>query len=301
MATTAPTAPTAPTTATMPRYKGAELGRSTVQASRSAFAGLLLRDLTVLRKNLKEFLPRTILQPFLLVFVFLYVFPTIGQGIGGGGGSAGESAFATVLVAGVVGLSIMFQGIQAVALPMVQEFGYTREIEDRVLAPLPVSLVSIQKITSGALQGLLAALIVFPIAAVVHASSIHIHLEVHWLQLLVMIPLACIMCSSLGMTFGTRFDPRTVPMLFGVIVIPMTFLGGTYYAWTALSPVKLGGWSWLQTLVLINPLIYVTEGFRAALTHSTHMHLYVIYPVLTGFCALFLWQGLKGFRKRVLS
>jgi len=89
MATT--TATTA-TTAALPRYKGAELGRSTVQASRSAFAGLLLRDLTVLKKNLKEFLPRTILQPFLLVFVFLYVFPTIGQGIGSGRGAAGESA-----------------------------------------------------------------------------------------------------------------------------------------------------------------------------------------------------------------
>jgi ABC-2 type transport system permease protein len=301
--TTTTTAPPAAAGAApaLPRYKGAELGRSTYQSSRSAFAGLLLRDLTVLKKNLKEFLPRTILQPFLLVFVFLYVFPTIGQGIGAGGGAAGESAFATVLVAGVVGLSIMFQGIQAVALPMVQEFGYTREIEDRVLAPLPVSLVSIEKITSGALQGLLAALIVFPIAAVVHNKNIHIHLQVHWLQLLIMIPLACIMCSSLGMTFGTRFDPRTVPMLFGVIVIPMTFLGGTYYAWTALSPVKIAGWSWLQTLVLINPLIYVTEGFRAALTPSNHMHLYVVYPVLVGFCALFLWQGIKGFRKRVLS
>ena len=292
----------ATTTATLPRYKGAELGRSTVQASRSAFAGLLLRDLSVLRKNLfREFLPRTILQPFLLVFVFLYVFPTIGQGIGGGGGAAGESAFATILVAGVVGLSIMFQGIQAVALPMVQEFGYTREIEDRVLAPLPVSFVSLEKITSGALQGLFAALIVFPIAAVVHASSIHIHLQVHWPELLTLIPLACVMCSALGMTFGTRFDPRTVPMLFGVIVIPMTFLGGTYYAWTALSAVKLGAFSWLQTLVLINPLIYVTEGFRAALTPAHHMHLYVIYPVLLSFTALFLWQGLKGFRKRVLS
>src|SRR5207302_6365231 len=145
---------------------------------------------------------------------------------------------------------------------------YTREIEDRVLAPLPVSFVAVEKIASGALQGLLAALIVFPIAAVVHAKDININLQVHWLQLLIMIPLACIMCSSLGMTFGTRFDPRTVPMLFGVIVIPMTFLGGTYYAWTALSPVKIAGLSWLQVLVLINPLIYITEGFRAALTHS---------------------------------
>ena len=50
-----------------------------------AFGALLLRDLTVLRKNLKEFIPRTILQPLLLVFVFTYVFPKIGQGVGGRG------------------------------------------------------------------------------------------------------------------------------------------------------------------------------------------------------------------------
>jgi len=282
-------------------YKGAELGRSTVRASRSAFAALLLRDLTVLRKNLKEFLPRTILQPFLLVFVFLYVFPTIGQAIGGGRGAAGESAFATVLVAGVVGLSIMFQGIQAVALPMVQEFGYTKEIEDRVLAPLTVSLVALAKVATGATQGLIAATIVFPIAAVVHAGGVHTHLSVHWLQLVTLIPLACIMCASLGLTFGTRFEPRTVPQLFGVIVLPMTFLGGTYYAWTTLAAVKVAGFSWLQTLVLINPLIYVTEGFRAALTKAPHMHLYVIYPVLVGFCSLFVWQGVAGFKRRVLT
>src|SRR4051795_6761950 len=260
--TTTTTAPPAPAGAApaLPRYKGAELGRSTYQSSRSAFAGLLLRDLTVLKKNLKEFLPRTILQPFLLVFVFLYVFPTIGQGIGSGGGSAGESAFATVLVAGVVGLSIMFQGIQAVALPLVQEFGFTREIEDRVLAPLPVEFVAVEKVVFGALQGLLAAAIVFPIASVVHASYIHINLSVHWLTLLTLVPLACLTCSALGLTFGTIFDPRNVPLMFGIIILPLTFLGGTYYAWTALEPVKAAGFPWLQVVVLINPLIYINEG-----------------------------------------
>ena len=280
--------------------------RSAAAASRTAFVALLLRDLTVLRKSLKEFIPRTILQPFLLVFVFTYVFPTIGQGIGGGGGrgaaaARGESAFATILVAGVVGLCILFQGIQAVALPMVQEFGYTKEIEDRVLAPLPVSLVALEKVAAGAIQGLLAAIIVFPIASFVHAKQVHIALQYHWPILLTMIPLACIACSSLGLTFGTFFDPRTVPLLFGIVVLPITFLGGTYYSWTALAPVKVFGWSWLQTVVLLNPLIYVTEGFRAALTKAPHMHLYVIYPVLIGFTALFLWQGISGFKKRVLS
>jgi len=81
----------------------------------------------------------------------------------------------------------------------------------------------------------------------------------------------------------------------------MTFLGGTYYAWTALAPVKIGNWSWLQTLVLVNPLIYITEGFRAALTTSSHMPLYVIYPVLIAFTAFFLWRGIEGFKGRVLS
>ena len=270
-------------------------------AARSAFGALLLRDLRVLGKSLNEFLPRTILQPFLLVFVFLYVFPTIGQGIGGGGGAAGMSRFATVLVAGVAGLSIMFQGIQGVALPMVQEFGYTKEIEDRVLAPLPVSLVAVEKVVSGAIQGLIAALIVFPIAAVVHGSKVHVHLHVHWWILITLIPIACIMCSALGLMFGTFFEPRTVPMMFGVVVIPMTFLGGTYYAWTSLAPVKLGGWSWLQTVVLVNPLVYITEGFRAALTNEHHMHLYVIYPVLLTLAAFFLNRGIAGFKKRTLS
>ena len=89
--------------------------------------------------------------------------------------------------------------------------------------------------------------------------------------------------------------------MFGFIVLPITFLGGTYYAWTTLAPVKVGGIHWLQTLVLINPLIYVNEGMRAALTTSPHMHLYVIYPVLVAICALFLLLGIRGFLKRVLS
>ena len=275
--------------------------RSTMKSSQVAFGALLLRDLVVLRKNLKQFVPRTIVQPLLLCFVFLYVFPTIGTGVGGRGGAAGESEFATILVAGVVGLSIMFQGIQAVALPMVQEFGYTREIEDRVLAPMPVALVALEKVLYGALQGLLAAVIVFPIAAVVHASAIHINLQVHWLVLITITPLACVTCSALGLTFGTIFNPRSVPLLFGIIILPLTFLGGTYYSWTALAPVTINGLHWLQILVLINPLIYINEGFRAALTSSNHMSLWAVYPALIGFCALFLWLGVQNFKRRVID
>lgn len=272
--------------------------RSTAAASRTAFAALLLRDLTVLRKHVLEFVLRTLIQPFLLVFVFLYVFPEIGQSVGGGRGSA---AFATVLVPGVVGISIMFQGVQSVALSLAQEFGFTREIEDRVQAPCPVWLVAVSKIFSGVIQGLIAAAIVFPIASLVHAPGVHPHFDVTWWVVVTVLPLACVTFSALGLVLGCVFEPRNIGLMFGFIVLPITFLGGTYYQWTRLSGVKIGSFPWLQVLVCINPLVYVNEGTRAAFTSIPHMPLYAVYPALVGFSVVFLAIGLRAFRGRVLS
>lgn len=281
---------TTTSTAADPRRAPAKVSTAT------AFKALLYRDVYVLSRNLREFIPRTVLQPLLLVFVFAYVFPTIGQGIGG---DSGAEQFSTMLIAGVLASVVLFQGIQAVALPMVQEFGFTREIEDRVLAPLPIGLVAFEKVVAGALQGLFAALLVFPIAAVVPVEPVHLRID--WPVLLTLAPLAALCCSSLGLWFGTTFEPRNVSLLFGIIVIPLTFLGCTYYSWTTLSPITIGGFAWLQTLVLVNPLVYVSEGFRAAVTTNHHMALVAIYLALAGFTALFLWQGIAGFKRRVLS
>ncbi len=291
---------TAPTTSA-PGLVSLSPRRTAASASWHALLALLLRDLTVLRKNLGEFVARTVIQPFLLVFVFLYVFPLIGQSVGGSHGTAAESGFATVLVPGVVGISIMFQGIQAVAIQLSQEFGFTREIEDRVQAPCPIWLVAVAKVLSGAVQGMLAAALVLPIASVVHAPGVHADITIHWGLVVTLVPLSCVAMASLGLLLGTSFEPRNIGLMFGFVVLPITFLGGTYYQWTRLAPVTVWGFPWLQTLVLINPLIYVAEGMRAALTPAPHMHLYAVYPVLTGFCVLFLGLGLRQFRRRVLS
>ena len=292
---------TTPETAPAPvRQIGGGPSRSVASASSAALGALLLRDLVVLRKHKWEFAVRTLIQPFLLCFVFLYVFPEIGQGIGGRGPVA-ESAFATVLVPGVVGISVMFQGVQSIALNMAQEFGFTREIEDRVQAPCPIWLVAIAKVLSGAAQGVLAAAIVLPMASVVHAPGVHADLSMHWWLIVTFVPLACVAMAGLGLVLGTSFEPRNIGLMFGFIILPITFLGGTYYAWTRLAPVTIGGFHWLQTLVLINPLIYINEGMRAVFTDAPHMHLYVVYPVVLGFAVLFLTIGLHNFRRRVLS
>jgi len=204
-------------------------------------------------------------------------------------------------VPGVVGLSIMFQGIQAVAMQLAQEFGFTREIEDRVQAPCPIWLVAISKVISGAAQGLISAAIVLPIASVVHAAGVEAHISLHWLLIVTLVPLSCVCMASLGLLLGTSFEPRNLGLMFGFIVLPITFLGGTYYQWTRLASVKFGAIHWLQIIVLVNPLIYINDGMRAAFTDAAHMQLYVVYPAITAFSVLFLILGLKNFRRKVLA
>jgi ABC-2 type transport system permease protein len=259
-------------------------------SSRHAFVALLRRDLTVLGKDKWMFLGRTIMQPLLLIFVFTYVFPKIGEAIG-----SKPSSFATLLVGGTIASAMIFQGVQAVALPLVQDFGYTREIEDRVLAPMPVWAVAAEKVAGGAIQALIASLVVFPLALFIPANKVH--LSVHWFYLISLLPLAAVMSASFGLTIGTRVQPRQVPLIFSLLVIPMTFLGAVYYPWRTLTPLP-----WLKVAVLVNPLIYMSEGMRVALTNGVpHMPIVAIYLALIGFTVMFLKLGIDGFKKRVLS
>ena len=106
-----------------------------------------------------------------------------------------------------------------------------------------------------------------------------------------------IMSAAFGLTIGTRVEPRQVPLIFSLLVIPMTFLGAVYYPWRTLTPLP-----WLKIGVLVNPLIYMSEGMRVALTHGvTHMPILAIYLALMTFTTVFLKLGIDGFRNRVLS
>jgi ABC-2 type transport system permease protein len=265
--------------------------RPSAAATSRAVGALLARDLTVLRKQPSNFLARTVVQPLMLLFVLGYVTLKITPGHAVGAQASDE---ATTLLAGMLAMVVLFQGIFAVAMPLVQEFGYTREIDDRVLSPIPVGLVAFTKVVAGALQGLLAAVVVFPLAEFVPAARPDLH--PHCAVLLTLGPIGALMCSSLGLFLGTALDPRSVTALFAIMLTPLLYLGCTLYPWSTLGPIR-----WVQVLSLANPLTYVSEGFRASVTPAHHLSLYVIYPALIGFTALLLWQGMRHFRRRVVA
>jgi ABC-2 type transport system permease protein len=255
------------------------------------FGGLMVRDALVLRRELFSFASRTIMNPLLFVFVFAYVFPRIGQSFRITGGTS----FATILVPGLVGSAIMFQGISAVALPLVLEFGATREIEDRVMAPLRNGVVGVEKVVFAGLQGCIAAAVVFPLVYLIPATPVQVHVH-NWALLLGVIVLSGLVAGALGLAVGTAANPRQVGLIFALIVIPVNFLGAIYYPWARLAPIK-----WLQYLVLINPLVYMSEGLRTALTPEVpHMHIAAFIGALLASFLILMWLGMRGFIKRTV-
>jgi len=259
-----------------------------------AFTGLFLRDLRVLSRELAPFVLRVVMQPLLFLFVFTYVFPHLNTSNPMSQG-AGPS-FATILLPGLMAVAIMFSRIAGVALPLASEFGVTREIDDRVMCPLPVAAVAIEKVCFSALQSILAALLIIPLALLVPSTPVHVHVS-NWPLLIVVLVLASLTSGALGLTIGSNVKPQQIGLVFSIVVIPITFLGCVYYPWAFLNHVR-----WLQILVLINPIVYMSEGLRAALTPSVpHMSSPLILVALLVSLALLWWLGLKGFLRRVIS
>lgn len=255
--------------------------------------GMALRDLRVLRRSLLPLIVRTVMNPLMFIFVFTFVLPRIGQSFQPG---AGGASYATIVVPGLVAVGMVFTGISAVALPLSIELGGTREIEDRILAPVPVALVAVEKLVMGAVQGVLGGLVVFPLVYVIPATPVAVHVA-SWPLLIAVVILASLTAGALGLALGTIVRPQQIGLMFAVVVVPITFLGCVYYPWALLGAIP-----WLQTAVLINPLVYMSEGLRAALTPDLpHMPPWAFLGALATATLALGTVGVRAFIRRTIS
>jgi ABC-2 type transport system permease protein len=253
----------------------------------TVFVALLRRDLRVARKELPFFLVRTTMQPLLFIIVFGYLLPKMRFMVAG---------YSSTLLPGVLAVSLTLSAVQSVALPMVQDFGWTKEIEDRLLAPVPTWVVAAEKVVSGVIQGIVAALFVLPLARLIMGPIAGLSFG-HVGDVVLIMVLGATAFSALGMWLGTGIAPQQIGLMFSVIIAPMLFFGCAYYPWSGLDAVPV-----MKYLVLLNPLVYVAEGMRGALTPEVpHMPLPVSIGALLVITALFWMMGLRSFRKRAIG
>jgi ABC-2 type transport system permease protein len=225
------------------------------QASRfslaaTAFFAILERDIVVTGRELVAFLLQALMQPLFFLFIFGKVLPGMGLAAGN---------FVALMLPGIVALTTLLAAMQGVSLPLVLDLGFAREIDDRLLAPLPVSLVAFEKVLFASLRGIVAGAVIFPLAAWILGSRYAVRGD-RLGMLIGMIVLTAGVGASFGLVMGTLIKPEQISLMFALILTPLLFTGCTYYPWGALDTIR-----WFQVVTLFNPLTYAAEGMRYAM------------------------------------
>jgi ABC-2 type transport system permease protein len=213
----------------------------------NAFWAILRRDLRVTGREFVPFLLQALMQPLFFLFIFGKVLPGIGLAAGN---------FAALMLPGIVALTGMIAAMQGVTLPLVLDLGFAREIDDRLLSPLPVWWVALEKVIFGAMRGVIASSVIFPLGWLILGNGFAVR-EDRIPMLIGMVLLTGCVGSTIGLLMGTVIKPDQISLMFTLIFTPLLFTGCTYYPWGALHNIR-----WFQILVLFNPLTYAAEGLR---------------------------------------
>jgi len=251
------------------------------------FYAMLQRDGHVARRNLLPMLLQNLLQPMLLTFVFGRVLTSSGMM---------QTQYKNVLLPGIMAISMVLAGVQGVAMPLITEFQFTREIEDRLLAPMATVWLAVEKIVAGGIQALIAGLVVIPAAWLLLGSGVNISVP-HPFEFVVICLLVALFSSAGGLALGVSVGQTQIGLMFSLVLAPMMMFGCAYYPWSALAFFPA-----LQYAVLINPLVYASEGLRGTLMPNVpHIPLLAVMGALVAIDAFVLVAGLKKFNRKAVS
>ncbi|MFF4909199.1 ABC transporter permease [Streptomyces sp. NPDC001260] len=281
--TTPPTEPAGPQTSSDPAAPG---GRQHVGPVTRTFLAVLWRDVFTTSRRPASFLVQVIVQPLLLFFVF-------GKVLGEAGYTHGD--FGATLLPGIMAFNALLVSLQNTAMPLIMDFSWSGEIEDRLLAPLPGPLVAVAKLVFGTLCGLFAGLVMAPLGFLVLGTTGWPLTA--WPGVLLILLLGSATGAGIGLTLGTIVSPERISVTFSLVLAPLTFTGSVQYPWSSLDHLK-----WFQVISAINPLTYVSEGLRAATLPGLHsIPLWTDTLVLLLAIALAAAAGIKGFMARALG
>ena len=255
--------------------------------SLKTFSSMLARDAHVARRNFVPLLMQTLLQPLLFVFVFGKVMTASGFM---------PQAYKSLLLPGIMAISMVLAGIQAVAMPLIVEFQFSREIEDRLLAPIGIGWIEVEKVVAGMAQALVAGLVVIPASWLLLGQGVNLNFSRPLAFAAVALTVALFAASG-GLTLGCSIGQTQVGLMFSLVLAPMIMFGCAYYPWSALKSFPI-----LQKAVLVNPLVYACEGLRSTLVPQfPHLSTMIVLPVLLLIDAAVLAAGLSRFQRKALS
>jgi ABC-2 type transport system permease protein len=253
----------------------------------TAFLALLRRDMLVAARSAGPLLLATLTKPALVVLVFGNLLPRMGLV---------SSDFRTVVVPGLMAVTILMAGVQGVLMPLATDLSGSREVDERLLAPLSTAAVARERVVAGAVHAALGGLAALPIMMLLMHEMSGVAVHPSWPLLVPLVVVSGLLSASFGLLLGTLVHPRMSGLLFAIVIGPMMLFGCAYYPWMGLE--VIGG---ARFAFFLNPLVFVSEAMRMAVTpDSAHMPETLLLPGLLGWLALLAALGVRQFRRRTI-
>ena len=183
----------------------------------------------------------------------------------------------------------MLQNSFANSASSIGQSKFQGNIIDVLMAPLNNIELTLGYIIGSVFRGLICGIVTFL------GIQFFIPLQIYSINALIFFTFSgCIMMGSLGTIVGIWADKWDQQQgITNFIVLPLTFLSGTFYSISRLP-------EFWQTISSFNPFFYNIDGFRYALTGVSDSSLYygiifltIINIILILFCYLMFRRGYK--------
>ena len=192
-------------------------------------------------------LMQSIISPVISTSLYFVVF---GAAIGSRIPEVDGISYGAFIVPGLIMLSLLTQSIANASFGIYFP-KFTGTIYELLSAPVSYIEIVVSYVGAAATKSIILGLIILATAALLVPLRIE-----HPLWMILFLVLTSVTFSLFGFIIGIWADGfeklQLIPLL---IITPLTFLGGSFYSISMLSP-------FWQTVTLFNPVVYLISGFR---------------------------------------
>ena len=228
---------------------------------------------------------QSIVSPVLSTSLYFVVF---GSAIGSRIDEVEGVNYGSFIVPGLIMLSLLTQSLSNASFGIYFP-RFTGTIYEVLSAPVSYVEILLGYVGAAATKSAMLGLIILATAAFIVPVQI-----AHPVWMLVFLVLTCVTFSLFGFIIGIwaqNFEQlQLVPLL---IVMPLAFLGGTFYSIDMLPEV------W-QKITLFNPVVYLISGFRWSFYEISDVHIAVSVGMTLAFLVICLaivaWIFRTGYR-----
>ncbi len=201
-------------------------------------------DMMFMRHNFLNILVSSIMSPLLYLIAF-------GYGLRAGQTDIGVSYVAFV-IPGIAALSSLSSSFGSTATRINVQRLYYKSFDEMMMCPLNLSAIVLGKSMLGLTRGLISCLLIYALGLFLASDLVLSPLVI------LCIVLSCVTFSMLGMAAALLAKShQSMATLNSLIILPMTFLCGTFFSVSSLNPV-------FQAALYCMPLTHASEVIRAA-------------------------------------